>query len=85
MEDGLGIFLGPAVLLRRQRERNREFVAAQAGDHRLGPKLGHKCIGNAFQQAIPGLVTVLIVDRLEAVDLQRDDDEVFSPRRRGRA
>ena len=64
-----------------ERQRNRELVAAEAGDHRIRAKLVGQCAGDAFEQAVAGLIAMLVVDRLEAVDLEGDDGEIVIARR----
>ena len=65
-----------------EHQRDRELVAAQARDYRLGPELVGQRAGDALEQAIASLIAVLVVDRLEAIDLERDDGEAVTMRRR---
>ena len=82
----LGGFLGAGQLVRDRAQGDRELVAAEAGDHRVGAELVGERAGDALQQPVAGLIAVLVVDRLEAVDLERDDDEALvAARRRPRA
>ncbi len=45
-----------------------------------GPSSSVKRDGKRLQQPVAGLIAVLVVDRFEAVDLERDDDQVITPR-----
>jgi len=81
VENCLGMFLGAAELVWSERKRDREFVATEARDDRVGAHFIDQGVGDALQEPVPGLVAVLVVDRLEAIDLQRDDDEVLPPHR----
>ena len=74
-EHAFGGFLGARQRFGIERQRNRELVAAEPRDHRIRAKLVGQCAGDAFEQAVAGLIAVLVVDRLEAVDLERDDGE----------
>ena len=67
---------GALDLVGSKRERDREFIAAEAGEHRVRPKLVGKRDRNRLEQPVPGLIAMLVVDGLEAMDLERDDDQI---------
>src|SRR5215210_1001965 len=51
----------------------REFIATQAGDDRPRAKLLDQRRRKALQQLVAGVVAMLVVDQLEAVDLDGKD------------
>ena len=59
-------------------ESDREFIAAQARDDRIGTKLFVKRCGNGSQEPLAHLIAMLIVDRFEAMHLDRDDDQIVA-------
>ena len=69
----VGAFLGARQIVWMKHQRNREFVATEARGYRIGPELVGQRAGDALEQAIASLIAVLVVDRLEAIDLERDD------------
>ena len=62
----------------RHRKRDGEFVSAHASDDRRGPELRLKRGRDRLEKPFPGFVAMLVVDRLEAVDLEGDDDEIVA-------
>ncbi len=82
---GFGERVGPNEVRAVQRHGRGELVAAQSRDDRIGPKLLGERGGKAFQEPVADIVAMLVADDLEAVDLQRIDDDMVAAlaRRRG--
>ena len=59
-------------------DHDRELVAAQAGDHVLGPQARAQARGDRDQQLVAGGVAEAVVDRLEVVEV--DEQHGSSPR-----
>jgi hypothetical protein len=74
---GFGHLLGPREVGGIEVQSDRELVAAKARDHRVRTKLFAQSGGDAFEQPVAGLVPVLVIDRLEALHLKRDDAEMI--------
>ena len=78
-EHAFGGFLGAAIALcgpsARATANSSPLSRAITG---IRAKLVGQCAGNAFEQAVAGLIAMLVVDGLEPVDLERDDDEAVA-------
>ena len=62
-----------------EQQCNRELVAAQASDDGVrSGGLGDRA-GNALQQAVAGLIAVLVVDGLEPLHLEGKNDDALAP------
>src|SRR6185369_13504926 len=69
--------IGAGEIGLRKREGDGEFVTAKAGDDR---RLAERLVQRARdlpQEPVAHVITMLVVDRLEPVDLDRNDDQFF--------
>jgi len=69
----------------RKRQCYGKFVTAEPRNHGIGTKLFIELARDRLQQVIARLVSMLIVHRLESMDLERDDDQIVGSSRRGLA
>ena len=70
--------LGAGAAVRGEGESDREFVAAQARDDRVAGQAFVERRGNGSQEPLAHLIAMLVVDRLEAMHLDRDDDQIVA-------
>jgi hypothetical protein len=78
VQDGFRRLFKGLGSVRIERDRDGEFITAQAGDLDLGfERLDHRR-GDRAQQAVTHFITVPVVDRLEPVDLDRDDGQLMT-------
>jgi hypothetical protein len=54
------------------------FVAAQSGNDRIVPQFSRKRCGDRLQKPFSSFVTVLVIDRLESMDLKRDHNQIVA-------
>ena len=78
IEYDLRNLFGAVDCVRTKSVRDRKLIAAQARNHRILAQFAPQRDGNRFQEPIARFVTVLVVDGLEALDLERDHDEMIA-------
>ena len=67
------------MLSAAKRQRDGEFIAAEAARCTASvPSSSAKATGKRLQEPVAGLIAVLVVDRLEAVDLEGNDDQIVA-------
>src|SRR5215211_2038591 len=76
------VLKAPAGLVRGDRQHAEELIAAETDEQVVGAHVMSQSVGDAGEQLIPRGVALLIVDRLESVDVHKGGNEraTFPPR-----
>ena len=70
---------GRAVAVGRRPEQDGELVAAKPGRKVRAPDHTGEAIGDRHKEAVPGCMSLRIVDDLEVVEVQEEHDRAFAP------